>query len=193
MGRLLVLGAMALNIRCGPLAVEAGRGILLSAPVVFAVTVGVLALLLRLWRQRHPDLRLPRVLVWPGMVMLAAGLIVMMPTAADNQLRWVRMGLWVFGSSYLTVTLVLWRVLLHLRPRSATTWAPLSVMAFYWLPAIPLAAGWLPDSVASGMELVWVLPGFFGLVTAPLLLGLLVEAWLRNRPREDKIRADTFE
>ena len=191
---LLTLGAFVLYIRCGPLAVEAGRGLLLSAPVILLVTALVLALLLRLWRRRLPDLRFPtRALLVTGLVQLAAGLMVLWPAIADNHMRWAGMGLWLFGCSYLSVTLVAWRLLLHLRPRAATTWAPLSVMAFYWLPAIPLNAEWLPDSVARAMEGVWVVPGFFGLVTGPLLLGLLVEAWLRNRPRNEAIEPEVFE
>lgn len=192
---LAALGVFIPNIRCGPLAVEAGRGILLSAPVAFLATALVLALLLRLWRRRHPDLRFPtRALLWPGLVQVAAAMAVLWPTLADNDLKWAHMGLWIFGSSYLAATLALWRFLLHVKPRAATLWATLSVMAFYWLPAVPLAGGWLPDSVAKNMEFIWVLPGYFGLTTTPLLIGMLIEAWFKNRNRPvDRIKVDTFE
>jgi hypothetical protein len=180
--RPVFLAALVLNIRCGPLAVEAGRGILLSAPVAFLGTALVLALLLRLWRRRHPDLRYPvRALVIAGLVQLAAALMVLWPTVADGDFKWAGMGLWVFGCSYLTGTLVTWRIWLHQWPQGATKWAPLATMAFYWLPAVPLAAEWLPDSVARAMEPIWILPGLFGLTTAPLFIGLVIEAWLKNR------------
>jgi hypothetical protein len=93
-------------------------------------------------------------------------------------------GVTIFGTSYLAVLLVAWRIWFWKRPRSSFTWVSIPVMVVYVAPAVYLAYhGSTMREVDDWLLDAWMLPGFAGWVPGGLLVVLLVEAVLRTRAR----------
>ncbi len=171
--------------RCGPTAEDAGRSVMVAAPCAFVVGIGILMLLLRLWRRgRHKDLRLrQRPLIQTTLVLVGgAGVALLSAIWSPWAMKWIGIALLASGTSYLTLMLVTWRIWFAVKPADSFRWAPLAALLVYWLPALVAAAGLISDAAASKhLGAVWVLPGYFGMVTGPLVLGLLLEAYFRGR------------
>lgn len=185
---LLAATAATIPIRCGPTDQEAATAVLMAAPAVLVVSLGLLLLLLKLWRRVDPALTMrPAPLGWLFVGLSVAGLA-QVPLATElGAIDLVPIAIWAFGTSYLTILLVLWRVMLAKRPGSAFTVAPIVPMLVLTLAGVPMALGLTGDHDFGGtfytrvVGILWVYPGAAGIVAGPLLLGLLIEAMVRAR------------
>lgn len=169
---------------CGPTAGEVGGGVLTAAPVVFVLTAGFLLLLVRLWRPLE-RLAVP----WRAWGIHLAVLLplavtaMVLPTSEPWEL--VGAAIVAFGTSYLAVTLLVWRGWLrwgadHSMAASA---APLTASIIFLPPALLLALGTVDgrDAVNAAVAF-YVFPGYAGAVPGVLLLLLLTEVlWRRRR------------
>lgn len=198
-----LLGGILLTSCHEPSNEDIGRMVLVSAPLWFLMGWLALGLLLNLWRpvmdERRDELRVSwRPSQLAGLILILAALFgaaSMTPAGWDFFLVGVpaenhRSGpywpaLLVLGLGYVTVALVTWRIWFALRKGPSFTWALISVLALYWLPALTLALERVVTDI--GRQIVWgylyaTVPGYFGIPTALVFLGLVVEA-LRTRRR----------
>jgi len=191
-----LLACVLLVSGCGPTDEEAGRAVMLAAPIVLLVGTGIMRFLLFLWRRLEPGLDMS---MKPSLVafwVLAGGAVLSLvgitePPAASGQTPWQSVTEWLpaalilFGNTSLALWLVTWRVWLLIDPARAFSWSGLPVLAVLLIPAPFMAFG----SMAPANDfifLVWVFPGYMGIVP-PCLLGLLLlEFFLRYR----KMRRD---
>ncbi len=168
---------------CLPSEEEAGSWVLFASPI--AVLAGILALwlLYRLWVRRYPEIsfsRLPAVLLTVALLNGAAVKAFLAPPLLEG----TGMGLMAFGTSYLALLLVAWRIWFWRRPRSSFTWVSIPIMIPYVAPAVYLAyQGSTTREVADWLLDAWMFPGMTGWVPGGLLLILLIEAKVRTRPR----------
>jgi hypothetical protein len=181
--RLAVLGLLFIGttgMNCGPSPEEEGAAVLLAAPFVFITALGLLWLLRRLWARRYPELTVearPQ-LVTSGVLLLLA--VIGGVATGQRGADWAPIAFWFFGTSYLTLALVVLRIWLSYRPSTAFTWAPIAPMVLMVAPALVLAVGGGGRNFADAADVLWILPGYLGTVTGPLFVILLVEALIRG-------------
>jgi uncharacterized membrane protein len=202
---LTLTGLAVLPTGCGPSDEQAARAIMLVSPGVFAIGLGLLAGLAWLWRKLDPGLRIEARPIWIGFAITLAlaalsllGVSQPEPTSTwetetggiPGVLEWVPMALIVFGSSYLTLLLVGWRMWLLSAPASAFSWSYVPAMVILLGPCPIMAFGATHDWMAVTI-FVWAFPGYWGLVTAPLLLALVAEVLVRIHHRKERTRRDT--
>ena len=101
--------------------------------------------------------------------------------------EWFPTALIAYGASYLALLLVCWRIWLWLRPRTAFTWAHLPVLILQLAPCPPMIFGLWEKH--DEVWLVWILPGYVGMVTGPLFLIALIEVMVRILRRKKAARA----
>ncbi|HOX43392.1 MAG TPA: hypothetical protein PK668_07335 [Myxococcota bacterium] len=174
--------------QCVPGDQESGSGVLFATPFFVACTLGILRLLLALWRGARPELGmrwLPGLCgVWVSFV-LGLGAMVYLGVKADSYaleeaFSLAGMAFALVGSLVLGLTLIVWRVWLAVRPASAFTWAWLPPTLLLVLPALPMATGATQDAM-DFMLVPWALGGFFGApVSGLMLIALLIEAGVRR-------------
>jgi hypothetical protein len=166
--------------KCGPDNEEAARAVMFSAPLALAAGMGLLACMLWLWRKVRPELSID----WkPSLVTLAVlglGLLLSFVGMSEEAevARWYPAGLLAMGVSYLAVLLVAWRIWLLAEPRRAFTWSFLPAMVIMLWPC-PFMLAWGSESWEGIMLVLWVLPGYMGLVCGPLLAVLIIEVVVR--------------
>lgn len=190
-------GALVGLAGCAPTGEEAGRAVLFVAPAALLVGLGLLRLLLRLWRRAEPDL------VWrPGpalaaMAVLLAGAVLSLvgvpveqppspPYGAYNDgvpgvLEWIDEAAYVFGPSLLAAILVSFRIWLTLSKGTAFSWAFGPAVVLVVGPAVPLALGLVPEPLVETAISAWWFSGLYGIVPGALLLGLVAEVLIRTR------------
>ncbi len=166
---------------------EAGSWVLFASPVAVLGGLFVLWLLYRLWNRRYPEIsysKLPGLLLAVALFNGAVVKAILKPELLDGW--WT--GIVIFGTSYLTVLLVVWRVWFWRHPRTSFTWVSLPVMGIYVAPAAHLAyMGSTTQSVHSLLLDAWMWPGIMGWVPGGLLLVLLIEAKVRTRVRREDL------
>jgi uncharacterized membrane protein len=191
---------------CGPSQEESARAVMMATPVVYLAGMGIMALMLFLWRKLEPRLGINWNPVLLGLALACViGLLSIVGvtndppntqgrTATDGipgVVEWVGFAIVFYGTSYLSVLLVIWRIWLWRRPATAFTWAwtPVLFVMMAPCPAMIMSTG--EHSVAmhyfsEAGRFFWTFPGFIGMVTGPLLLLALIEVWVRIRQRRRK-------
>lgn len=192
---LIALFLLIGNLGCGPTNKEAARAVILVSPVVLAIGFGIGYGLHKLWQRRWPEVSIDRrpCLILVTVLTCAACILGMKDEPGLRVWEWAVAALWLFGTSYLTLFLLCWRVWLRVRREYAFTWAAPATMAFMVAPAFPIGLDLLsgaPVDIALGM---WILPGYLGAISGPLLLSAVLEAWLRNRTGTQTPVADNQE
>ncbi len=179
--RLPLVLAAATGMQCGPTPQQIGEQVLLVAPLVFVLSLGVQWILLRMWQRRRPDVAISwrRNLLVAGALLVPAGLAL---AFGDRREDWL-LAVWGFGSSYGAVLLIATRVFLSIdRPRAFQR-SHLVPMVIFLVPAAALALG-AGAPLSTHAEELFLWPGFLGWITGGLWLGLMVEAWLAGRRRD---------
>jgi len=175
----LTLAIPILAAGCGPTSEQAGGVVLLVAPVAMALSALAVRFLLWLWR---PAEKLP---LSSRPALVAAGVCFALGVGAairvDGLDEWILLALALFGTSYLAVALVTWRIWLALDRASASTWSFLPATSLLVAPALPLALGLAGDDFADTVAVIWVYPGYFGLVPLCILVALAAEGVARRR------------
>lgn len=176
------LAAALLCGGCEPTQVEAGQCIVLVAPVITAIAMGLHALYARLWRWLDPAPRVSWRISQKGFLVLFILAAVVLVTGLEREADdWLGVIFIIVGSSYLTLFTVVMRLSLMTRLRRWFAWAPLLPWLVYLPPALVLALfGSTKDRVADALQLFWMLPGLFGYIGAPLLLLIVVEAGVQR-------------
>ena len=166
---------------CLPSEEEAGSWILFASPVAVLGGLVVLWLLYRLWSRRYPEIsfsKLPGLLLAVALFNGAVVKAILKPELLDGW--WT--GIVIFGTSYLTVLLVVWRIWFWRRPRTSFTWVSMPVVGVYVSPAVYLAyEGSSTVEVPDPLLAAWMWPGIMGWVPGGVLLLLLIEAKVRTR------------
>lgn len=176
----LLAAATVQQPECGPTSQDIGRAVLVAQPAVFALGLGLLALVLVVWRGREVAARWR----WPPQLALALALTALAGAVAlwDVDPELVLAALWLYGASYATVLLLAARALLAWAPERAFAFASLAPLAAFGLPAALLAGGLVEHESLTGWAVdLFVLPGYGGPVPAVLLLLVLGEGLLRRR------------
>ena len=172
---------------CLPSEEEAGSWVLFASPVAVLGGLVALWLLYRLWSRRYPEIAFS---LLPG-VLLAVALFngaVVKAVLKPELLGGVDTGIIIFGTSYLSVLLVGWRIWFWRRPRTSFTWVSLLVMGIYVAPAAHLAyEGSSNREVPDLLLTAWMWPGLMGWVPGGLLVALLIEAKVRTRVRRQDL------
>jgi len=180
---LLPLAALAAltATACGPSPWQAGTAVLLATPI--AVLVGHLLLfaLVAAWRARHPALTAPwRAPLVIGVGALATG-VVLAVTGEQRLAEWPTVAIITFGSTYLLLALLAFRVALVLRPAGAVAIAHIAAAATTLTPAVIALVTPTAFDVWLGL---WSWPGIYGIPTAIVLVLLVTEAaWATRRSR----------
>lgn len=155
---------------------EMGRALLLALPI-FLLTIPLFRRLTATWRGRwardpRRGATLVRCAFWASVVSAMANL----PGASAKTFGLVVIAVWIAGASWVALSLVGWRALVHWRPDLAGFVPPLLVSALF----AGLAWGARAHSFGDEAFFLMVLPGLAGLVPAGLLVGFVVEAKLRG-------------
>jgi hypothetical protein len=187
---MVLLAAATETVQCGPTEVEAGRAVIISAPVALLAGLGMMRLLLWLWRKLRPELTISYkpMLVALGISVVGAVLALTgiragepgTPSGLRGILDLVPIAIWAVGTTYLLFVLIFWRVLLAIGVRQAFSWALVPPLILLFLPALPMAFGVTSDWLDSVM-LVWMSPGYGGAVTGPVLVVAIIEVLVRWR------------
>jgi hypothetical protein len=174
-----VVLALAPLAGCGPTQAEMGQAILIAAPLITIAGIGLQALYALLWRRLGADVHLRWQIQGPLLAFLVLGALL-------PALRWQRRtDDWIFaalvfaGSSYLSLLLVTMRILVITSLRRWFAWAGAMVWVLLWLPAFHHALWGSTTNEDSIFVIVWLLPGYMGLITFLLLLGFGVELAIR--------------
>ncbi|MBI3074496.1 MAG: hypothetical protein HYY84_20480 [Deltaproteobacteria bacterium] len=168
------------GVQCGPTGPQAAYAVLAAAPVVFAAGLALTRLVQWLWQRLDPTLSFR---LRPHASLFVALLLVAVLTAikGDRVSRWFGMAFWLYGTSYLSLLLVTLRIWWwRSRPRDLT-WAPVVPLVLTLSPTVPLAFETGARSVVEEIAfLIWVFPGYGGIVTGGVLLVLAVEFAIRR-------------
>ena len=201
---LILFGTTSLLLSgCGPSDEEAARAVMMATPLVYLAGMGIMALMLFLWRKLEPRLGINWRPVVLGLALACViGLLSIVgvtpgPPAANSGVtttngipgvvEWVGFAIILYGTSYLSLLLVIWRIWLWRRPATAFTWAWTPVL-FVMLAPCPMILSSDKDGAAMNFFSeaapgLWAFPGLVGMVTGPLLLLALIEVWVRIRQR----------
>jgi hypothetical protein len=167
---------------CGPTDEEAARAVMFAAPFAFLAGMGLLRLMLWLWRKRKPGL----LVRWrPSMVALALlvlGQIISFLGLSENTYvsEWYLAALVLMGTSYLTVLLLTWRIWFFFSADRAFTWAFLPAVVLMFWPC-PLMLFCTEIQWDFAVVIFWIFPGYMGVVTGILLAVLIIEVVVRIR------------
>jgi hypothetical protein len=180
---------------CMPSDEDIGRMVLLESPVWFLAATATFALLSRSWRphllSRGIRVRQPDRLQLVALAVLCIGAVLGVAWMTedgwsyfwgDNGNYWL--GGILVGLGYLTVALVIWRIWYAVGGVRSFDWAPIAVLAVFWLPALALAYGGivpedLSEKVVAGYMLA-LYPGFYGVPTVIVLMVFLLEGRYRQ-------------
>lgn len=171
---------------CGPTSREASVSVLLVAGPVVVLANALVWLLWRLWQRTRPELGFRwRPFVDVGLALTGVGLLAAALPFDGAVMQWLAVGLWAVGTSYLTLLLLVWRI--RLSAPSGLAWAHGIAGALQFLPALSFAfLGSTVDEPPEALVMVWIIPGYAGLVAGPIYALLLLEAlvrWQRARSR----------
>jgi len=167
---------------CGPSDEEAARAVMFAAPFAFIAGLGLLRLVLWLWRKYKP---VPAVRWKPALValgVLVLGQIISLVGLSENAYvsEWYIAALVLMGTSYLTLLLLTWRIWFFFSPSKAFTWSflPAVVLMFWPCPFMLFSSGVDWD---FAVVMFWIFPGYMGVVTGILLAILIIEIVVRIR------------
>ena len=175
----------ATKIHCGPTAEEAGQAVLLVAPAVLLVTLGLQQLLLFLWRRRRTDLSL-RWKRGAALVGVLAVPAILVAALAHDPLEWAPFAFWLFGCSYAALLLVSTRLCMLQRGPIDLVLAHAPPLILLIVPAVALTLGVNRVLDLGCPECLFVHPGGGGWIAGPLAAVVFLEAWLRTRKRGDR-------
>jgi hypothetical protein len=187
--------AAAVLTGCMPSDEDIGRMVLLESPFWYLAALGTFAILTASWRpylrSRGPaDARHGRLqLLALGVLLIGALFGAAWMTSngwsyfwGDRGNYWLS-GLFV-GLGYLTVAFVIWRIWFALGGVRSFHWAPIAVLAVFWLPALALGfGGVVPDSLSEAIVTGYMLalyPGFYGVPTVIVLMVFILEGRYRQ-------------
>ena len=167
---------------CGPSDEEAARAVMFAAPFAFVAGMGLLRLMLWLWRKYQP---VPAVRWKPALVALAVlvlGQIISFLGLSENTYvsEWYIAALVLMGTSYLTILLLTWRIWFFFSPSKAFTWSFLPVVILMFWPCPFMLASTAVDCDFA-VVIFWIFPGYMGVVTGILLAILIIEVVVRIR------------
>lgn len=163
---------------CGPTPEEAAGAVLVALPVVLLVGHLFVRLLTRLWRPLvDPPLSARPVLVAAAVAVAPA--IGALVVGGDRVLEWVVAAVWAFGTTYLTLLFVAWRVWLACDAITAGSWSFFAPLSLTLLPGLPLFFD-APSQYGEMIVAGWVFIGYGGMVGGPVLLVLLIEVLVRR-------------
>lgn len=166
---------------------------LVAAPLFFAVGLMIQLMFLGAWQRIEPRIRFDR---RPHLVALAIMSITILlafvgiqdknvpddvsARGVDGVTEWIAAAVMLGGSSYLSLLMLTTRVWLAMSPRGAFTWSFVVPLTLFVLPALMAAFG---SGLSSFFVVVWVYPGYMGIVTAVLALVLVIELVSRLRKK----------
>lgn len=183
-----LLVALALATGCGPTTREASIAALVVAGAIVVLANALVWPLWRLWRRVRPELDFrwrPSVAI--GLGLSALGLLAAALPYEGRMAQWLGIGLWLAGTSYMTLFLLVWRI--RVPAPNGLAWAHAIAGALVFLPAVPLAfVGSTQGELHDALMFVWVLPGYGGWVSGPLYVLLLIEALVRWRRASSRQR-----
>jgi len=164
---------------CGPTDEEAARAVMFTAPFAFLAGMGLLRLLLWLWRKRKPlTVRYRPALA--ALFVLVFGQIISFLGLSENAYvsEWYIAALVLMGTSYLSILLLTWRIWFFFSPDKAFTWSflPAAVLTFWPCPFMLFST---EVSWDFAVVIFWIFPGYMGIVTGILLAGLIIEIAVR--------------
>ncbi len=169
---------------CGPTPQEVGGAVLIVAPIAALVTAGLLRLLAWAFGPaptlRVNVLRRARAVQFGIMLVLALAQI---PLVLNSNVgSYLLDAFWLFGSSLLALVLLTWRLWRAFDHEAAQAWAILPALVLQLIPAALLSTGWFNET--SGVDLLigvlYVFPGYMGIVPAAMLALLASEALVRR-------------
>ena len=167
---------------CGPTDEEAARAVLFAAPFAFVAGMGLLRLMLWLWRKYQPmqAVRWKPALVALGVLVL--GQIVSFVGLSENAYvsEWYIAAVVLMGTSYLTLLLFTWRIWFFFAPDKAFTWSFLPVVILMLWPC-PFMLFSTEVSWDFAVAFFWIFPGYMGIATGILLAILIIEIVVRIR------------
>ena len=174
-----ILSFLFLAAGCGPTPEQAGGVVLLVAPVAMVVAALLVRFLVWLWRpaERLPLSSRPALIAALACLALGAGAAFRI----DGLGEYFLIALALFGTSYLAIALVAWRIWMAFDRASASTWSFVPVASLLIAPALPLALGLAGEDFVDVVAIAWVYPGYFGLVPFCVLVALAAEAVARRR------------
>lgn len=185
-----LLLALALATGCGPNTREASIAVLVAAVAVIVLANAVVGLLWLVWHRVRPALGFRwRPFVVVGLALSAAGLLASTRPYHGEMTEYLAIALWAVGTSYLTFLLLVWRLCLSAPNGLAVAHAIAGALMFG--PALPLAfVGSTAGELDEALLLLWVFPGYAGIVSGPLFVLLLIEALVRlARARSIRLRS----
>jgi hypothetical protein len=164
---------------CTPTPAEAAGAVLMAAPIAFLGGIFALLMLRSMWT---PLLGNAPMAMGPLGVTLGVllGLAALGGSSEKGAFEWFDAAVVVYGTSYLSVLFIVWRVWLRARPETAFTKAPIAVMAVMLLPAPFLLLGDVSKGAAEPFISMWIFPGMFGYATLPISLIVFGEALVRR-------------
>ncbi len=169
---------------CVPSRWEGSTAVLVVTPLVLLVVYAVLYALLRFGRWPLPTRRHlfgPPVIV--AVLSLAIGLVALAhPPERSDAVEWMGPAFVFYGSSFLSVFLLVFRAAAALVPERAVDVAIGTTSVAMLAPAL---LGFVQDDASfTWTILFWALPGYAGVPTLIVILALVVEGW-RRRKRSD--------
>ena len=164
---------------CGPSRKEAGTAVILASPLVFLIGLGFVWIFYKLWSRRFPDLKMS----WkPGIICTICLLLFSLPFMVNlpqKTLDWAVSALWIFGTSYLTVLFIVFRISFFFS-QNTFTWIAIPLILFYSFFALSL----IDSESSASFELFMILcifPGYGGIVSGIVFLILLIEVLIRTQ------------
>ncbi len=173
---MLLVALSFLGADCEPSGPEAVGAVMAASPFVFVAGLVMLSLLYWIWK---PMLQSPRFFHKSFGITLCV-LIVLSPIAyftVPGASKWAGVALWMFGTSYLSVLLVVWRIWLFKKSETAFSHAPLAALIGILSPAPILFLAPLSHEATNALTIIpWLWPGLLGYTTFPLFMMAVFEA-----------------
>jgi hypothetical protein len=167
---------------CGPTTEEAAGAVLVALPLVLLAGHLFIRLLVWLWRPLRPGLPLAATPLLCASAVAGCGAVAVAVILGERALEWAPMALWLFGTSYLTLLFVAWRIWLACEPASASSWSFFAPLSLTILPGLPLLFG-VAGQYAESVLFVWIVVGYGGIVSGGILVLLLAEVLIHRYRR----------
>lgn len=175
---------------CGPTEMESGQAVLLAAPFITLVGALLAAGFAKLWRPLIDGLSFrwrTTTIALCVQSLLCLGIMFFPPGSGE----WVGFAMVFVGASYLTVQLVAMRIALSEKLRRHYSVISLAPWILFYPPALVLAYVGSPSTELQAFPgLLWTLPGYGGLVLAPVFVILLIEILVRRKKHADQVQRE---
>jgi hypothetical protein len=163
-----------------PPAEAMAQAVLLASPFLLALGLPLFAWLERIARGPHARNHRPR-RAWIAFAVFVAAAALGAWNAPEYVPPFVLLAFWIFGATWLALSLLLLRVLSTLMPGRAGYWPPVTALALLCAPAV---AALLEAPVGDElMVLLWVVPGLLGATPIAVAILLFIEMLVRGRSR----------